>query len=60
MTRLRATTGAGQDESEEDEDERRLLGVSVPEELGTDSVALLSSFRSRQMNCTSPVSMIHD
>lgn len=55
MILLRASL-ALDDVDVEDEDERRLRGVSVSGELGTDSEIGSSSLRSKQTNCTSPVS----
>lgn len=58
MILLRATARADEDDSDDDEDDRRLCGVSVPGELGAESMLCESSLRSRQTNCTSPVSEI--
>lgn len=55
MIRLRATVRPKEDDRDEVEEERRLWGVSVPGLPGTDSTCG-SSFLSKHINCTSPVS----
>lgn len=56
MILLRATVRLIEGDDVEEDEDRRLCGVSVPGELGTESGERSSSFRSKQMNCTSPVS----
>ena len=57
MIRFRAKVCGIEDEVEAADEGRRLGGVSVPGELGSDSEDLESSLRSRHINCTSPVSI---
>lgn len=50
MIRLRATLGEAEVDVEDEDDERRLCGVSVSGEFGTESRGAVSSPRSRQTN----------